>query len=205
MKKILKIMLSVFLVAITFSYKVFASETENIIEEGKVQETAASQYELLIDSFPENRSSGKKIYPESYGGSFIDDSGILNIYQKEIDEGTQTETYSITDEDVVYVDCKYSYNDLLNEMEKIKQYCIDNKDDEITNSMVEYGIYDSENCIKVYLLNYSDDIINKFKSKISNSSAIIFEQGNKVNSTASVKAGSKVGISASNYGSVDIE
>lgn len=175
MKKILKIMLSVFLVAITFSYKVFASETENIIEEGKVQETAASQYELLIDSFPENRSSGKKIYPESYGGSFIDDSGILNIYQKEIDEGTQTETYSITDEEVVYVDCKYSYNDLLNEMEKIKQYCIDNKDDEITNSMVEYGIYDSENCIKVYLLNYSDDIINKFKSKISNSSAIIFE------------------------------
>lgn len=144
------------LIAMFFFLNVFMSETED----KPIQEEASSQYEILKDSFSED-----------YGGSFIDDSGVLNIYQKENNDDTQTDTTSVED-DVVYIDCEYSYNELLDEMDKIKQYCMNNKDDEITKSIVEFGIYDSENRVKVFL---QDDIIDEFKAKVSNSDAIIFE------------------------------
>lgn len=144
------------IIAMVVFVNVFMSRTED----KPIHEEASSQYEILKDSFSED-----------YGGSFINDSGVLHIYQKENNDDTQTDTISLED-DVVYIDCEYSYNELLDEKDKIKQYCMNNKDDEITKSIVEFGIYDSENRVKVFL---QDDIIDEFKAKVSNSYAIIFE------------------------------
>ena len=195
--KVLKMFLVACIMSIGLFSNVFADSPG--ISEKEAQEKASMLYDEVLNSFPESRKDGEKIYPDNYGGSFIDEKGNLNIYKKDIELSLDVE---VDENEVTYLSCDYSYNELQEEMEKIKSFCISNKEDSLTKAITQYGIYDEENLVKVFVNEYNEEIENDFRNKISNSRAVVLEEGNKVHTTASVTAGSKVGISGSDYGSV---
>jgi hypothetical protein len=59
-----------------------------------VQESASEAYDELIASFPQERTTGSKIYPEYFGGSYINERGQLVIYVTE-----PTRTFSLQNRD----------------------------------------------------------------------------------------------------------
>ena len=77
MKKFLSLLLSALLAV---SFVVSASAAENVVDDG-VQESAVAAYDELMASFATTYSnSGEKIYPDYYGGSYINDAGQLIVY-----------------------------------------------------------------------------------------------------------------------------
>ena len=77
--------------------KTEASETETV--DVAIQENASNAYDELMSSFPASRATGEKIYPDYYGGSYINNEGKLVVYIK---EGFAVPELLSTDDDIVY-------------------------------------------------------------------------------------------------------
>lgn len=190
-RKFLGLLLST---ALVLTSTILVNAAEEPINDVSVQENAAVTYERLISSFPSTRSnSGEKLYPDYYGGSYINDNGQLVVYVT--DETARPEVLS-DNTDVIYKPCTYSYNELVSVMDDLNDYKFSNSDDSIANNFNEFGLYDSENCVIVKLDELSEERIQEFKEKVSDSDAIEFEQGNgPINTEVNVTAGSAISYS----------
>lgn len=138
-----------------------------------IQESACEAYDEMMNSFPQSRLTGEKIYPNYYGGSYINDSGQLVIYVTDI---TNTPAV-LSDNDsstVTYQQCDYSYNELNELMDILNSYKLQNPDDSIAQNFNHYALLDAENRIEVSLDDYSAVRIQEFKENVSASDAIIF-------------------------------
>lgn len=157
------------------SYK---ATQKNVTLDAPVQENANELYENLMSAFNQQstRSSESLVYPDYYGGAFINDDGILVVYTKDnISSKSQGEiTRAIGTNHYIVKSCNYSYNQLNHIMDII--------DDKVFNetSMVKFSnvlyaaIDDENNCIVVGLKEFSASAIEDFKSMISNSECIKF-------------------------------
>lgn len=174
MKKLTKLFIALALIVpiMAFSISTDAAEDENL--DIGVQENACTAYEELMDSFPESRATGQKIYPDYYGGSYINDNGKLVIY---ITEGTDIPTPLNNDENVVYEICDYSYNELLDVMDALNAFKFEHGADSVAKNYNMFGLYDADNRVIVQLDNLSDETIEDFKKLVCDSEAIVFEQG----------------------------
>ena len=116
MKKFLSLLLPV-LLAVSFAVPVSAAE--NVVDDG-VQENAMAAYDELMTSFATTYSnSGEKIYPDYYGGSYINDAGQLVVY---VTDNVQRPAVLSDNSDVVYEPCTYAYNELLSVMDTLNNY-----------------------------------------------------------------------------------
>lgn len=116
MKKFLSLLLSALLAV---SFVVSASAAENVVDDG-VQESAVAAYDELMASFATTYSnSGEKIYPDYYGGSYINDAGQLIVY---VTDNVQRPAVLSDNANVVYEPCTYSYNELLSVMDTLNNY-----------------------------------------------------------------------------------
>lgn len=188
-KRFLGLLLSgIFMVGSTFS---ISANAQGYSEEISVQESAAAAYDELMTSFSSTYSN-EKIYPDYYGGSYINDNGKLVVYVT--NEGSQP-TILQSNEDVIYEPCTYSYNELLSVMDELNEYKFNQSDTAIANGFNEFGLYDSENSIIVKLDDLSEQSIKEFKENVSDSEAIKFEQGiGPIQMEADVNAGSSISV-----------
>ncbi len=136
-----------------------------------LQQGGVDAYDKLTSSFSSASSGGEKAYPDYYGGSYINDDGCLVV---EVVKGY--ETPKLSDEDVIYEDCTYSYNDLLAIMEVLNTYKL-TQDNAITDNFNTFGISDCENRVFVMLDDLSETTIQQFKENVCDSDAILFGQG----------------------------
>jgi len=94
-----------------------------------VQEEAVSAYEYLIEYFTSQELyESEGLYPDYYGGAYIDGDENLAIYA--IDQSELNDImceYSV----VYYKDCEYSYNELNEIMNLLNEYKLNNPDDDI--------------------------------------------------------------------------
>lgn len=172
MKKVLSLIL-VAMLAVSFVVS-SASAVETEID-NSVQENAAASYDELMSSFSCTYSgNGEKIYPDYYGGSYINDEGQLVVY---VTNDVQRPTVLSDNSDVIYEPCAYSYNELLSVMETLNDYKFSYPDDAIANNFNQFGLYDSENRVIVRLDDLSDERVNEFKENVCDSDAIEFKQG----------------------------
>lgn len=190
MKKFLSLLLSALLAV---SFVVSASAAENVVDDG-VQESAVAAYDELMASFATTYSnSGEKIYPDYYGGSYINDAGQLIVY---VTDNVQRPAVLSDNANVVYEPCTYSYNELLSVMDTLNNYKFSRSNDAIASNFNEFGLYDSENRIIVKLDDLSDESIKEFKENVCDSAVIKFEQGcGPIETEVNVNAGDKISFS----------
>lgn len=139
--------------------------------EAGVQEDAYAAYEELINSFPQSKTTGKKLYPDYYGGSYINDEGKLVIYVTD----NSAVPMLFNNDNVIYEICNYSYNELTNIMNQINEFKLSGQD-HFANEFNYYTLSDSENQIIVEFDELTDANIAEFKQKVSSSEAICFAQ-----------------------------
>lgn len=187
-KRFFGLLLSAILVA-TCAFSVSAAEND-----AGVQEVASVAYDELMASFvTAYTNSDEMIYPDYYGGSYINDVGQLVVL---VTEDSQEASVLSDNANIIYESCTYSYNELLSVMNELNSYKFRRSNNAIASNFNEFGIYDSENRIIVKLDNLSDESIQEFKENVCDSDAIIFEQGyGPVNAEVNVNAGSAISYS----------
>lgn len=188
-KRFLGLLLSSILV-IGFVFSI-STNAQGKNEDFSVQESAVAGYDELMASFS-MKYSGEKIYPDYYGGSYINDNGQLVVY---VTNGAERPTVLKNNENVIYEPCTYSYNKLLSVMNELNEYKFKKSDSAIANNFNEFGLYDSENRIIVKFDRLSDQSIKEFKENVSDSDTIKFEQGTgPIQMEINVDAGSSISV-----------
>lgn len=156
-----------------------------------IQESACEAYDELMNSFPLSRSTGEKIYPDYYGGSYINDFGQLVIYVTDM-ANTPAVLSDIDSSTVVYQQCDYSYSELNELMDILNCYKLQNPDDSIARNFNHYALLDAENRIVVDLDDYSETRIQEFKDHVSSSDAILFVKAEAPMEQYALQPGEKI-------------
>lgn len=190
-KRLLGLLLSAMMV---LSCTILATASGGDTKDQSVQENAVAAYDEMLDSFGRTYSDTEEIvYPDSYGGAYINESGKLVVYLT--DDSARPAALSGYD-DVIYQLCDYSYNDLLSVMDELNQYKFSRANEEVSQNFNEFALYDSENRVVVKLDDFSDESIQEFRENVCDSDAIVFEQGyGPVDTEVNVNAGSEISFS----------
>ena len=91
------------------------SKLSQSIEEQAVSEDAYNNFEKMLNIFnlSQEKTLQNAVYPDFYGGVYVDDKERLVI---QIKDKSSSDAISFMKQfsDVVFKDCNYSYNELLN-------------------------------------------------------------------------------------------
>lgn len=146
--------------------------------------SAMDLHEKLMISFSEDwmeRESDPNLYPDFYGGSFIDNNGTFVITVTGNREQHIKQLIDILGTDNFNVESvKYSYKQMMQEMDRIDAFLIDTTIPENHPVMTHFaGAYPDvmENSVKVILTVVNKEITDAFRNDISNSPLVVFEQG----------------------------
>lgn len=123
------------------------------------------------------RSGNKIVYPEYYGGAYINNEDKLVVLTKKNADFSREASLFTNNNTIVTKECDYSYNELLQLSASIFEQKKNQLNKNVTDNYNRVSVREDLNRIAVYLLEYSEEKINEFKSTISNSPAIIFRQG----------------------------
>jgi streptogrisin B len=141
-----------------------------------VQQAAFNAYEMLIDLFTASRVTEDRLYSDYYGGSFITADGKLRIYVTASDSAAMDFFAPLPTDTVEYMECLYSYNELKDIMNILNKYKLANPDNTVAKNFNQFGLFDTDNRVIVFLDNLSDEAIQSFKATVYDSDAIVFKQ-----------------------------
>lgn len=154
------------------------------------------------------RSSGEniKVYPDYYGGSFIEKNGTLRLLIREDLMSSairDIETLNL-DGQIRFVPCSYSYNELSSIMEQLDALFITKSTLPIRKNLSAYCIDDENNRVLIYLRRCNDADIRLFRDMF-NHPALEFKQLDRIENESSfnVYPGAKAYVHTTNdlYGS----
>lgn len=146
------------------------------VKDALIEEDALKIYETLNTSFNSTRS-GNEIYPENYGGNYLDENGDFVVLVVENQKDLKSSL--IIPDGAIIKYCKYSYQELLDVMDVLVNYKSE-KNEKIYDNFPVAFIDEKLNRIVVQLVDYSEQAIKEFKKNVSNSDAIIFTKNNSV-------------------------
>lgn len=170
-------------------------------------------YNEMLDSFSEARLgrplqdtqdlSNTNLYPDNYAGSYIDDNGQLVVLQtRESDTSTNRTALSnaAKSNGLQFSTATYSYRDLVASLNQITQ-AMRSKFDGVIQDVMGAGIWDRENCIKVYIQDITPQKVQQFQLEIANDPWLVFENvdGPLTTDAGTLKAGSNISVSGSGY------
>lgn len=142
--------------------------------------------DIIINSFSTStRSSsnstqsaeGQKNFHPSYGGCYINHNGKLVVLIANKDNNYKKYIQNLVGpQNVIFRFCDNSYNSLLSVLDSLNNYKFKTCVDVDYSNFRHFRVRMLKNKIEVYLDNYSEQKIEEFKSKVHNSSAIIFSE-----------------------------
>ena len=145
--------------------------TSQVNTEAKALETLSK----LIEGFKQSATRGAaSIYPDYYGGCFINDQKQLVVLTTNESGQAQIKSMTANASNLIFKPCEFSYNYLNQVMDDLADHMIKNKDYKAINFIHCY-LLDSANVVVVELLEYSPAKIEEFKRNVSDSPAIRFE------------------------------
>lgn len=147
---------------------------------------AFAKAQLLFNSFKpkvtRSEVSTPSEYPENFGGCYIDETGILKILIKEYTNNEiSTYTSTIGTNGVVYEECMYSRNELMNLKKQIAEYIISNENSSISQNIDFVAFSCKKNRVVVGLKNMSESNISTFKREILDAPSLEFVYSNTTN------------------------
>jgi len=143
---------------------------------------ATNQLEAFYEGIARSRD-GEFIYPEHFGGVYIDNDGnaVLLIVESRFSRAeADNNTMNLMNEGILYRFVEFSYAELIETKETIfstmmaRRYTIEACIYASNISMI--SIAPSCNQVIVGIVDYNNDMINGFKQYISDSSMIVFVQ-----------------------------
>lgn len=145
---------------------------------------AMEMHEKLMTYFSPDwmeRESDPDLYPDYYGGSFIDNSGTFVIAVTANREESRERLSKVLGSDDFKIEVvQYSYRQMMQVMDKIDEFLVNKSIPEDHPVMVHFaGAYPDVmiNRVKVIFTEVNDQVINRFKKDISNSPLVVFEKG----------------------------
>lgn len=146
--------------------------------------SAMELHEKLMSSFSNDwmeRESDPSLYPQYYGGSFIDNSGKFVVAVTGNLEENRKNLINILGTDNFNIETvRYSYRDMMLVMDDIDEFLVNQDIPDSHPVLLHFaGAYPDvmDNRVKVILTEVNQSITNSFKKDVSNSPLIIFEQG----------------------------
>jgi len=132
---------------------------------------AMSQFHAFYDSLPRDQM-GEVLYPEYFGGMYIDDKGNLVVLQ--VESVNATGLNSRFSEDVNIKKVTFSFNQLM-ETNRVLTYLFSNRSPSMSNVAGSWTDI-VNNRLVVYLFEYTEELIEVFKNEVINSPLIAFYQ-----------------------------
>lgn len=161
-----------------------APAADSVLNNSANNLSATDLHELLMLSFDKDwmeRESDPDLYPDYYGGSFIDNNGTFVVAVTEAPEQYRKQLIALLGTDNFHVEkVQYSYKQMMQVMDRIDAFLVDSAIPDNHPVMSRFaGAYPDvmENRVKVMLTEVNQEVINIFKRDISNSPMVIFEQG----------------------------
>lgn len=147
------------------------------------QEIATETAGLIYDLFPVNRS-GDVVYPDSFGGMYIDSDGNLVVLMVEDTSGIMARILCAyvavaRDSDSGIRTVEFSYAELRDAFQVISAFIEANWEDTNCNiiyNIVSVGIDVVGNRLEVYLLDTSPRFLARFKAEVVDHPALVFVQ-----------------------------
>lgn len=145
---------------------------------------ALELHDKLMNHFSRDwmeRESDPDLYPNYYGGSFIDNNGVFVITVTQNTENVKELLKEALETDNFKLESvRYSYKEMLRVMDSIDEFLVDSSISSDHIVLVHFaGAYPDvmENRVKVLLTEVNQNIISAFKRDVTNSQLVIFEQG----------------------------
>ena len=131
----------------------------------------------MISSFTYDET-GDVIYPGYYGGSFINEDGILTIYVKDstLSESDALDIFEqlFGTSNIIIEKSNFSHNELTEMMNTLNDFTRNNPDKEVTMNFKTYWLDDRNSRIVVELTVFNDDQIELFRNTVVDSPMITF-------------------------------
>ena len=164
-----------------------SNSDNNSIEENSIKQNnqvALELHDKLMNHFSRDwieRESDPDLYPDYYGGSFIDNNGVFVIAVTQNTENVKELLKKALETDNFKIESvHYSYKEMLRVMDSIDNFLVSSSvsDDHIVLAHFA-GAYPDvmENRVKVLLTEVNQNVVNSFKRDVTNSQLVIFEQG----------------------------
>ncbi|MDC2663193.1 MULTISPECIES: hypothetical protein [Bacteroidaceae] len=156
-------------------------ESSVIEPELGMQSNAYESYESLMKLFANQTrtvddNDKRNLYPDYYGGAFVnaDDQLVVLISSSETNTQSVEQIKTRLINNVLYQSCKYSYNQLNEVIERLKQSTINTSF--LFDNVGMFGIDDEHNCVRVYLYNNTPAVVNEFKHVVLDTPMIEFSE-----------------------------
>lgn len=128
------------------------------------QYKARKLYEKMMNYF-------KNVYPEYYGGVYIDDDNNLNVL---VIEGKQEMAIPLEEMGILLKPCQYTYNELNEAMNQINSFMIAHPTGILFKNFLSAFIDEMQNIVVVELYEHIPEYKDMFKEFICSSNAIKF-------------------------------
>ena len=161
------------------------SSTESLFENSPTygikyvdQSQAFEAYEEIMNGFGlgmETKSFETVVYPDYYGGCYIDENNKLIVYMVGDTVRARSSLLSLSS-NVILIRGDYSFQELNNIMNVIGDFSAKNPYNPIAENIAAVSLMDKQNNILVRLYDCSKEKIDEFKANVVNSSAIYFEK-----------------------------
>lgn len=158
------------------------SEASNPTTVQKIDATLL--HDKLMSSFSDDwieRESDPDLYPEYYGGSYVDNNGNFVIaVTGNADRNREALKEILNTENFRIETVSYSYRQMMKVMDEIDNFLVSSNIPDNHPMLEKFaGAYPDvmDNRVKVLLTEINNDIINSFKRDVTNSPLIVFEQG----------------------------
>jgi hypothetical protein len=135
---------------------------------------AIETIEELYDYFPTSEFGA--VYPDYFGGRYINDEGELVLLKAPLNGSMITPTFKYFD-DTIVKEVEFSFNELSAKMDLLDEYS--SKSENIEN-VSGWALDSALNRIIIYLIDYSDEAINSFRNEIMDSPKFMFEEGEEI-------------------------
>jgi len=124
------------------------------------------------------------VYPDYYGGAFIDDDGHLNIRIKgnasQKRRAFQEITKATGAEDFRVLDARYSYDELNHTMNMLNELFYKKAQTKEFDCWAGHRLSEEENCVVVEIFDLDEENASLFRKQIPTSEIIRFENSNSV-------------------------
>lgn len=136
------------------------SENTSDLSNSEKEGAASDKYNALLKAWAggaEVYHDGNIVYPDTYGGSYLNEDKCLVICTTSLGKKTLKEYEEILgDTDIIYKKVKYSYNELLDEQKRIMAKVTEGGN-KYYDQIDACGIDEVDNAITLYILPQSND------------------------------------------------
>lgn len=134
--------------------------------------------------------SGEDVYPNYFGGLYIDNTGHLVVLAKGNMTDVKSSVYSVTNSDIIkFIPCEYSYQELLDVISMLDN-ALSGPSTTFTKNVVGYALMTEENRVRIILMDNSPTAILEFKQNICDSPCLTFSKGEPLENHSSLGPGS---------------